>query len=82
MSLCEKSKMLGEPNKGSHKARIPCLNVALVDVVLTVIISWIVARIFNLNFWGVLAFFFVASIIAHRAFCVRTTVDKLLFPDG
>ncbi len=80
MSLCEKSKMLGEPNKGAHKTRIPCLNVALVDVALTVLAAWIIAKVFKLNFWAVLFFLFVASIVAHRAFCVRTTVDKLLFP--
>jgi hypothetical protein len=25
---------------------------------------------------------FISGIIVHRMFCVRTTVDKLLFPDA
>ena len=40
-----------------------------------------IAHYFNYNKYKVIAILFLIGIISHRIFCVRTTVDKLLFDD-
>lgn len=75
--LCKYKDALGVPGKGIHQYRI--FNIAIADVLLTIIVAGIIAWIFKLNFWLVLLILFLLGIILHRLFCVRTTVDKLLF---
>jgi fatty acid desaturase len=75
--LCKYKEALGVPGKGIHQYRI--FNVAIMDVLLTIIVAGILAWIFKLNFWLLLLILFLLGIILHRLFCVRTTVDKLLF---
>lgn len=70
-------KTLGEPGTGVHKYRVA--NVAIVDVIMTIIAAIVLAKIFNANTILILIVLFVIGIIAHRYFEVRTTVDKLLF---
>lgn len=85
--FCQYKNVFGAPHTGNHSYRI--FDVAIIDVVLTIllglIIYWIVKNYFNISvdymFGYILLILFVLSIIAHRMFCVRTTVDKLLFPD-
>lgn len=80
INLCKYKNMFGEPGTGAHSYRF--WNIAVVDVILTilagVILSWItgMTRVYSI------ITMFVLGIIAHRLFCVRTTVDKLLFPKG
>lgn len=76
MSLCKYRSILGNPGQGVHSFRI--FNVAVVDVVLTVLAAVLISR---RHFWKVLLALFVAGIVAHRVFCVRTTVDRLLFKE-
>lgn len=80
IDLCKYKNIFGEPNTGVHSYRI--FNIAIVDVVLTLLLSYVVARIFNISFLFSCVLMFSLGIFAHRAFCVRTTVDKALFPDG
>jgi len=75
--LCKYKDSLGKPGKGVHKYRI--FNIAIVDVILTLIIAGILSYIFKWNFWITLFIFFVLGIILHRIFCVKTTIDKALF---
>jgi hypothetical protein len=75
--LCKYKDSLGVPGKGAHKYRI--FNIAIVDVLLTIILSGIIAYVFKLNFWLTLLIFFLLGIIAHRIFCVKTTIDKAIF---
>ena len=42
------SDIFGKPNEGAHSYRF--LNLAIVDVILTIIGSFIIAKLFNLNF--------------------------------
>jgi hypothetical protein len=72
--------MLGVPGKGVHSYRI--FNIAIVDVILTLIVAYIISYIFKKSFFWVSIILFVLGIILHRIFCVRTTVDKLLFPSS
>ena len=78
MSLCKYRNMLGVPGKGVHSYRI--FNIAIVDVILTLIVAYIISYVFKKSFLWVSIILFVLGIILHRLFCVRTTVDKILFP--
>lgn len=78
LGLCKYRNALGIPGKGAHSIRIA--NVAIVDVTLTLIGAYIIAYFMKTSFVWTAAGLFLLGIILHRLFCVRTTVDKLLFP--
>jgi hypothetical protein len=78
LSLCPYKNLFGEPNTGPHKYRI--FDIAVIDVLSTIAVCYGIAYFFKLNFKYVLIIGFLLGIIMHRLFCVRTTVDKLLFP--
>jgi hypothetical protein len=71
--------MFGEPNTGVHKYRI--LDIAIVDVLSTILLAYIISEYFNKDFREVTIALFLLGIIIHRIYCVRTTVDKILFYD-
>jgi hypothetical protein len=77
MNLCKYKNALGVPNNGIHSYRL--LNIAIVDVILTIIGSWFISVFFKISLIRSLIFLFLLGIILHRIFCVRTTIDKLLF---
>jgi hypothetical protein len=77
MNLCKYKNALGVPGKGVHSYRI--FNISVVDVLLTIIGAWIIAKIFNWPFLATLIGLFLLGIILHKIFCVKTTIDKLLF---
>ena len=77
MSLCKYKNYFGEPGKGVHSYRI--FNIAIVDVMMTLIGALIISYLSGIKFiWSALGLFLV-GILLHRVFCVRTTLDKLLF---
>lgn len=71
------SNIFGKPNEGVHSYRF--LNLAIVDVICTVIGATIISYTFNLNFILCLLCLFLLGIILHRLFCVNTTINKLIF---
>jgi hypothetical protein len=71
-------KDLGVPNEGIHSYRI--FNIAYMDVLATIIGSILLAYIMQWSYIKTLVGMFILGIILHRMFCVRTTVDKILFP--
>jgi len=78
--LCKYKDILGVPDKGIHSYRL--CNIAVVDVALSLVGAYFVAKYFK---WSVLYTtigVFGLGIVLHRLFCVRTTVDKLLFPNA
>ena len=75
--LCKYKDLLGKPQKGVHSFRI--LNIAVVDVLLTILGAFIISFLIKSNFYITLLVLFILGIIMHRLFCVRTTIDKLLF---
>ena len=79
MNLCKYKNLLGKPNKGIHSYRI--FNIAIVDVIMTIIGAIIISYIFKKSFILVAIILFFCGIVLHRVFCVRTTIDKLLFPN-
>ena len=78
MDLCKYKDVLGKPGTGVHKYRL--FGIAIVDVTLTIIGAYLIAIFFK---WPILYTtfgLFILGIFFHRLFCVRTTIDKLLFP--
>jgi hypothetical protein len=79
MDLCKYKNALGVPNKGIHSYRF--LGVAIADVVMTILGALIISYLFKYSFLYTTITLFILGIILHRLFCVRTTIDKLLFPN-
>ena len=79
VDLCRYKDIFGRPREGAHAYRI--FDIAVVDVAATVVVAFIIARVFGLVFWKSLVVLFILGIILHRMFCVRTTVDKLVFTE-
>lgn len=81
MNLCKFKDIFGKPNEGIHKYRL--FNVAIIDVIFTIILAFLLNRyIFKeTKFIVILIILFILGIIAHRMFCIRTTIDKILFKD-
>lgn len=77
MNLCKYKDIFGKPNTGVHSYRI--FNIAIVDVLLTILVAFIIARLIKKPFWIVLLILFLLGIILHHLFCVKTTIDKLIF---
>jgi hypothetical protein len=83
--LCKYKNLFGELGKGVHSIRI--LNIAVVDVISTLILAFVIHQfilekileIHWISIWWVIIGCFISGIIIHRLFCVRTTIDKLLF---
>lgn len=78
MAFCSLSNTFGEPNKGVHAVRV--FDIAVVDVVLSFVLAYIVQKIGNYqSYWVVLICVFLVGILCHWLFCVNTTVNKFLF---
>jgi len=82
MDLCKYKDIFGKPGEGLHKYRL--FNIAIIDVIFTIIGAFYIHKKIkksysNIKYYQVLIALFICGIIAHRAFCVRTTVDKILF---
>jgi hypothetical protein len=80
MDLCKYKNALGIPGKGIHSYRLG--GVAIVDVIMTIIGAFFISFLTKWNIWYTTIGLFLLGIILHRLFCVRTTVDKLLFPNA
>ena len=86
MSLCKYKNALGEPNTGIHSVRI--FNIAIFDVLATILVGVLLHQFIivewlemssSIKLWMVLVVLFALGILLHRLYCVRTTVDKILF---
>jgi hypothetical protein len=76
--LCKYKNALGIPGKGIHSFQI--YGIAVADVIMTIIAAFLFSWLFKWSFIYTLIGLFLLGIILHRIFCVRTTVDKILFP--
>ena len=79
MDLCKYKDALGESGKGIHSYRF--MGVAIADVIMTIIWALLISFLIKKSFLLVLILLFILGIILHHLFCVRTTIDKLLFPN-
>ena len=80
MSYCpfrKYSEIFGKVNEGVHSYRI--FNIAIIDVISTIIGALVISIIFKINFGLILIFLFLLGIVLHRLFCVNTTINKMIF---
>ena len=83
--LCKYKDMFGKPNEGSHSYRIPIINLAVVDILFTAAVAYGInySEVFMNNtwnsFWIILVILVIIGIIAHKAFCVDTQLNKYIF---
>jgi len=76
--LCQYKDIFGEVGKGIHSYRI--FNISVVDVLLTILGAFIIWRFIpKYSFLYILISLFLLGIILHHIFCVRTTLDKVIF---
>jgi len=76
--LCPYRNLFGKIGEGVHSYRIA--NIAIVDVILTILGATVLHLLFPYyRFLTILVLLFLLGIILHRLFCVRTTVDRILF---
>ena len=75
--LCKYKYIFGKPGMGIHSYRI--FNIAIVDVLSTILGSYIISLLTNYKFIYVPIFMFILGIILHKIFCVKTTVNNLIF---
>ena len=79
VDLCKYKDIIGKPNTGlRHKYRL--FDFAVIDISVTILAGFLLSWFFKWNLWYTLGGIFLLGVISHRIFCVRTTVDNLLFP--
>jgi uncharacterized membrane protein YagU involved in acid resistance len=78
-ALCPYKYMFGYPNQGIHSYRI--FGMSIVDILMTIFVFVLFSYWFGVPVWKGILFGFILGIILHRFFCVRTTIDKWLFPE-
>ena len=77
MNLCPYKKALGEPGKGVHSIRF--MGLAVFDVLGTIVGGYGISKVTGMSVYESTLILFLLGIILHRAFCVDTTLDRLLF---
>ena len=75
--LCRYRGIFGNPGEGIHRYRF--MGIAIMDFLFTVIFSFLTAWIMKWNIFYTTIGFLLLGILFHRIFCVRTTIDRLLF---
>ena len=77
--FCNYSEIFGKVGEGIHSYR--CMTFAIIDVLLTMIVAHYLQKHFfkKYNYYEVLLGLFILGIVLHRLFCVRTTIDKMIF---
>jgi len=76
--LCKYKNAFGVPGQGIHSFRL--FNFSIVDIIITIIGAYIISIFFKISLLYTTVGLFSLGIFVHRIFCVRTTIDKLLFP--
>lgn len=78
--LCRFKDLFGKPNTGIRKYRI--FNIAIMDTVIVIIFGILISEATKIPLGWTLGGLFLLGIIVHRMFCVRTGVDRMLFPNA
>ncbi len=74
---CQYQNIFGQPNQGLHSYRI--FNYALIDLLLTLIISYLISWKYQFNLILTTLAIFILGQILHKVFCVQTQFIKLIF---
>ena len=75
--LCQYKDIFGKVGEGAHSYRIA--NIAIIDTVLTILFAYFIHLATGYRFMYTLVGLFLIGIVLHHLFCVRTTVDKIIF---
>lgn len=75
--FCKYRNIFGKPGEGFHSIRV--LDVAILDVIGTLLVAIVVSKAFGVNFLLTTATMFVLAILVHRMFCVNTKINKMMF---
>lgn len=76
--LCKYKNAFGKLNTGIHSYKIG--GISVLDFGVAAIAAYILSLLLRTQFLQTFILFLILGIIVHRMFCVRTTVDKFLFP--
>jgi len=79
LNCCKYKDILGKPKEGIHSIRF--MNISVMDVLLTILLAIIIQKyvFIETDILIILLWTFILGILIHRIFCVKTTIDKLLF---
>jgi len=77
MNFCQYKSIFGNPSEGVHSTRI--FGVAAVDLILTLLASVLIAKYYKIDLLKTTIIIFLIGIVAHRLFCVNTTINKMIF---
>lgn len=77
MTLCSYKDIFGKPNTGIHSYRI--FGIAAFDMLLTLLVSLLISYYLKISFVKTTFALLIIGILMHRIFCVKTSIDKLLF---
>jgi hypothetical protein len=79
MSLRKYKDIFGKPNEDVHSHRIPIINLAAVDVILTIAAAYCISRYYNTSFFIMMIILFIIGIVSHEVFGVNTQLNKYIF---
>ena len=74
--MCKYRHIFGREGEGVHSYRL--FNIAIIDLVMTAIGAYALAWYLESSPVGVFIVLMVISLFAHKAFCVETTLTKLV----
>ena len=77
IDLCKYKNIFGKPNDDIHSYRL--FNIAIIDLLATIIVAWLLSYLFDISFIMITLLLLLMGIILHNIFCVKTTIDLLLF---
>ena len=77
--LCKYKNIFGEPGTGIHQYKVA--GISVVDVLVVIVGGLFISYFSGWSIYPVLVVLFVSGIVIHRLFCVRSGIDKLLFPE-
>jgi hypothetical protein len=75
--LCPYKDSLGIPGQGFHTH---IMGIAVMDVFATIVLSEFIVYCFGTSRMLTFISLILTGIVLHRVFCIRTTLDKYLFP--
>lgn len=76
MDVCNYKDILGLPGKGLH--RHFGFGFAILDLVGTILIAYIISLIFKQSIWKIFLVLMIIAIFLHWLFCVKTRLNVLL----
>jgi hypothetical protein len=80
INLCPYRYLIGKENTGLRK-KFRLFDIAVIDTLTVIGGAYAIHYYSKENFYQILVILFLLGIIAHRLFCVKSTIDKFLFPD-